>query len=110
MTKKLMIAAPIIATLGMLAATPATAAPHKAGQSVHAEINQLDRKINRTPGISPREEARLEARLKSLRQLNRSYARNGYSGRELRVLNQQINSINVAINKQSRDNNRRVRR
>lgn len=109
MTKTLWIAAPIIAAMGILAAGPAAAAPNTQDTNVRTQIKQLDRTINRLPGLSSREEARLDARLDNVRSLQRRYARGGFTQRELRVLNHRITSIKIDMRKQSRDGDRRRR-
>jgi predicted RNase H-like nuclease (RuvC/YqgF family) len=103
MTKKFLLAAPLALAAGALFTTPAAAAWHANPGQLRAEIAQLDRQIDRKPGVSNREERVLEQRVDRLQNLYRSYARHGYSRVEVRTLEREIASLRVALQRQAHD-------
>ena len=94
---------------GALFSVPASAAATANAGQIRAEINQLDRQVDRMRGLSNREEARLERRIDSLQSLYRSYARGGFTNRELRSLNYELGKVKAEIRDQSHDRNRHRR-
>jgi hypothetical protein len=105
MTKKFLLAAPLALAAGALFTTPAAAAWHANPGQLRAEIAQLDRQIDRKPGVSNREERVLEQRVDRLHGLYRTYARHGFTRGELRSLDREIASVRVAIQRQAHDRN-----
>jgi hypothetical protein len=103
MTKKFLLAAPLALAAGALLSSPASAAWHANPGQLRAEIAQLDRRIDRSHGISNREERALEARVDRLQSLYRSYARHGFTRGELRSLEREIAAVRNAIARQSHD-------
>jgi hypothetical protein len=104
MTRKFLLAAPLALAAGALLTTPASARgwADNAGQ-LRAEIAQLDRQVDRSHGISNREERALERRVDRLRSLYRDYARHGFTRNETRSLQREIASVRVAVERQSHD-------
>ena len=107
--KKSLFALPIALGAGLMLSTPASAANHNNGNQLRAEIRQLDRQIDRAPGLSNREEARLERRVDNLQTFQRRFARNGYNRGELKVLNNRISAIRADLRTEARDGDRRRR-
>lgn len=106
MTKELLFAAPLALAAGAVLATPASAQGWTSGgNNLRAEIAQLDRQIDRRPGVSNREERVLEQRVDRLQALYRSYARHGFTRAEVRSLDREIASVRVAIQRQAHDRN-----
>jgi hypothetical protein len=103
MTKKFLLAAPLALAAGALFSTPAAAAWHTNPGQLRAEIAQLDRQIDRKPGVSNREERVLERRVDRLQDLYRSYARHGFNRFELQSLEREIASVRAALAHQSHD-------
>jgi hypothetical protein len=104
MTKKFLLAAPLALAAGALFTAPASAAPwHANAGQLRAEIAQLDRQIDRKPGVSNREERVLEQRVDRLQNLYRSYARHGFTRSEVRTLEREIASVRAALARQSHD-------
>ena len=106
MTKTFLLAAPLALAAGALLASPASAQgwTSNPGQ-LRAQIAQLDRQIDRSRGISNREERALDQRVDRLQGLYRSYARHGFTRGEVRSLQREIASVRVAIQRQSHDRN-----
>jgi hypothetical protein len=106
MNKKLLFAAPLALAAGALLASPASAQSwnNNAGQ-LRAEIAQLDKQVDRTRGLSNREERALEKRVDRLQSLYRNYARNGFTRNEVQTLQREIASVRVALQRQSHDRN-----
>jgi hypothetical protein len=104
MTRKFLLAAPLALAAGALLTSPASARGwnDNAGQ-LRAEIAQLDRQVDRSRGVSDREEGALEQRVDRLQGLYRNYARHGFTRNEVRSLQREIASVRVAIQRQSRD-------
>ena len=109
MKKTLALALPLALGAGALFSVPASAAATSNAGQIRAEINQLDRQVDRMRCLSNREEARLERRIDSLQSLYRDYARGGFSNRELRALNYELGKVKAEIRDQSRDRNRHRR-
>ena len=104
MTKKFLLSAPLALAAGALFTAPASAAPwHANAGQLRAEIAQLDRQIDRKPGVSNREERVLEQRVDRLQDLYRSYARHGFTRSEVRTLEREIASVRAALARQSHD-------
>jgi predicted RNase H-like nuclease (RuvC/YqgF family) len=105
--KKILFAAPLALAAGSLLASPASARDWNYGNpgQLRAEIAQLDRQIDRAPGLSNREERALEARADRLQSLYRAYARHGFTRAEVRSLENEIASLRVAIQRQAHDRN-----
>lgn len=105
MTKKFLVAAPLALAVGALLGSPASAQGWYSGNpgQLRAEIAQLDRQIDRTRGLSNREERALEARLDRLQGLYRSYARHGFTAGEVRSLEREIASVRIAVQRQAHD-------
>ena len=104
MTKQLLLAAPLALAAGAMLATPASARGWDYGAgNLRAEIAQLDRQVDRTRGLSNREERALEQRVDRLQNLYRSYARHGFTRAEVQTLQREIASVRVAIERQSHD-------
>ena len=104
MTKKLLLAAPLALAAGALLATPASARDwNYGGNNLRAEIAQLDKQVDRTRGLSNREERALQLRVDRLQNLYRSYARHGFTRAEVQTLQREIASVRVAIERQSHD-------
>lgn len=103
--KKLLFAAPLALAAGALLASPASAQSWNAGNpaGLRAEIAQLDRQIDRTRGLSNREERALEQRVDRLQSLYKGYARHGFTRAEVQSLQREIASVRVAIERQSHD-------
>ena len=120
--KKWIFAAPIALAATLVMANPAMAqtrynAGHNAnhvvernnGSQLRAEIQQLDRRIDRMRGISQREEVRLNRQVNNLQSAYRTYARGGFTNAEVRQLDRQITRVKVQINSQANDRNARRR-
>jgi len=102
--KKLFLAAPLALAAGALLGSPATARSwNDNGGQLRAEIAQLDKQIDRSRGISNREERALENRVDRLQTLYRSYARHGFTRAETQSLQREIDSVRVAIQRQAHD-------
>ena len=103
--KKLLFAAPLALAAGALLGSPASAQGwnHNNGGQLRAEIAQLDRRIDRSPGVSNREERALGKRVDRLRLLYRSYARHGFTRGEVQSLEREIASVRVAVERQAHD-------
>jgi len=103
--KKLLLAAPLALAAGALLGSPASAQSWNHGNAgqLRAEIAQLDRQVDRTRGLSNREERALEARVDRLQNLYRSYARGGFTRGEVNSLEREIASVRVAIQRQAHD-------
>ena len=74
--------------------------------AIRAQIEQLERRIQRTDGrdrISEREAASLRRSVYNLRQQYRDYARNGLNQREAQVLQSRINQIRQRLGYERRD-------
>jgi len=100
---KILFAAPLLLAAGAVLATPASAATWTNPGQLRAEIAQLDRQVDRSRGLSSREERVLEQRVDRLQDLYRSYARHGFNRFEVQSLEREIVSVRVAIERQSRD-------
>jgi len=100
---KILFAAPLLLAAGAVLASPASAATWSNGGQLRAEIAQLDRQVDRSRGLSNREERVLERRVDRLQDLYRSYARHGFNRFEVQSLEREIASVRVAIERQSRD-------
>ncbi|MDF1835509.1 MAG: hypothetical protein P1U62_11605 [Alteraurantiacibacter sp. bin_em_oilr2.035] len=100
---KMLIAAPLALAATALFTVPASAAAANGGQ-IRAEIQQLDRQIERSRGLSRLEEARLNSQVTRLQSLYRSYARGGFTRTELRQLDRQVTSVRAQITDKARDN------
>jgi uncharacterized coiled-coil DUF342 family protein len=103
--KKLFLAAPLALVAGALLTTPASAASYQSAGQIRAEINQLDRQVDRARGLSPTEERQLERRVDQLQSLYSRYARNGFSRAELTVLNTRIDVVRNQLARQANDRN-----
>ena len=103
--KKIFLAAPLALAAGALLGSPASAQSWNAGNpaGLRAEIAQLDRQVDRTRGLSNREERALEQRVDRLQSLYKSYARHGFTRAEVRSLENEIASVRVAIQRQAHD-------
>jgi hypothetical protein len=101
---KILLAAPLALAAGALLASPASAQSwnNNAGQ-LRAEIAQLDKQVDRTRGLSNREERALEKRVDRLQSLYRNYARHGFTRNEVQALQREIASVRVALQRQSHD-------
>lgn len=104
---KLFLAAPLALAAGALLTTPASAANWNNGRELRAEINQLDRQVDRARGLSRSEENRLQNQVDQLQRLYRNYARNGLSRGEVSVLNTRIGMIRNQLFKLSNNWNDR---
>ena len=105
MNKKLLFAAPLALAAGALLTTPASAAGwsnNNAGQ-LRTQIAQLDRQVDRSHGLSNREERALQQRVDRLQNLYRSYARGGFTRGEVQTLQREIASVRIAVQRQSHD-------
>lgn len=84
--------------------------PYRADQ-IRAQINDLQRRIDRNDGrdrISEREARALRNDVRGLQATFRAYNRNGLDRREMAVLNQRIDNIRTRLHIEKRDwNNRR---
>lgn len=108
--KKILTAVPLALAAAAVLATPASAAsPLNAGK-IRAEIQQLDRQVDRMRGLSDREERRLESQVDRLDALYRSYARGGFTRSELQRLDSQVNAVKAQVYAQSRDRDGRFAR
>jgi len=103
MTKKFLLAAPMALAAAAMLATPASAANISNPGQIRAEIQQLDRQIDRMPGLSNREEKRLEGKVDQLQRLYQSYARGGFSRNELQRLDRELSDVKAEVFKASRD-------
>ena len=103
--KKILFAAPLVLAAGAVLATPASAATWNNAGQLRAEIAQLDKQVDRTRGLSSREERALEQRVDRLQSLYRTYARGGFTRSEINRLNTEINQVRAAIARQSHDLN-----
>ena len=103
--KKIFLAAPLALAAGALLSSPAAAQTWNHGNpgQLRVEIAQLDKQVDRTRGLSNREERALERRVDRLQSLYRSYARHGFSRAEVQTLQREIASVRVAIQRQARD-------
>ncbi len=107
--KKFLIAAPLALAAGALLSTPASAATwHLNAGQIRAEIQQLDRQIDHTRGLSHREEKLLENRVDRLQAQFRSYARNGFSRGELQRLDREVGAVKSQLYAASHDRDRRA--
>ena len=102
--KKLLLAAPLALAAGALLGSPASAQGwYNNGGQLRAEIAQLDRQVDRTRGLSNREERALENRVDRLQSLYRTYARHGFTRGEVQSLQREIASVRAALARQSHD-------
>jgi len=103
--KKLLLAAPLALAAGALFGSPASAQSWNAANpgQLRAEIAQLDRQVDRTRGLSNREERALENRVDRLQWLYRTYARHGFTRAEVRTLEREIASVRVSVQRQAHD-------
>ena len=103
--KKIFLAAPLVLAAGALLSSPASAQgwTYANPGQLKAEIAQLDRQVDRTRGLSNREERALEQRIDRLQSLYRGYARHGFTRGEVQSLEREIASVRVAIERQSHD-------
>lgn len=101
--KKLLLAAPLALAAGAMLSTPASAADWYDGRQIRAEINQLERQVDRARGLSRNEEARLERQVDQLQKLYRNFARNGLSRGEVSALNSRINIVRNQLAKATND-------
>jgi hypothetical protein len=103
--KKILFAAPLALAAGALLSSPAAAQSWNYGNpaGLRAEIAQLDRQVDRSRGLSNREERALERRVDRLQDLYRAYARHGFTRGEVQSLQREIASVRVAIQRQSHD-------
>jgi len=108
--KKFLIAAPLALVAGALLTTPASAASWNDARQIRAELNQLDRQIDRARGLSRSEENRLSNKVDQLQQLYSRYARNGFTRGELSVLNTRIDMVRNQLIRQSNNYNGRNNR
>jgi len=102
MTKKFLIAAPLALAAGALLVTPASAASFSNPGQIRAEIQQLDRQVDRAHG---RDAQRLQARVDRLQSLYQSYARGGFSRNELQRLDRELGAVKAQVYSASRDRN-----
>jgi len=105
MTKKLLLSAPLALVAGALLATPASAASLGNPGQIRAEIQQLDRQIDRTRSLSKREEQRLEGKVERLQGLYQTFARGGFSRGELQRLDRELTAVKAQVSNQSRERN-----
>jgi hypothetical protein len=105
MTKKLPFAAPLALAASALLVTPASAANVSNPGQIRAEIQQLDQQIERSRGLSGREEQRLQNQVDHLQELYRTYARGGFSRAELQRLDRELSATKAQVYQQSRDRN-----
>ena len=116
--RKLLISA-ALATATIAAAVPATAMaqPHYGWQrsgpnraqvvNLLRDLNRVDQRINRAPGISRREAMSLRREAAGIRlQLNRAQ-RNGISNREFGVLRGEVNRLQQRVRMENRDRDNR---
>jgi uncharacterized coiled-coil DUF342 family protein len=103
--KKIFLAAPLALAAGALLSSPAAAQSWNYGNpgQLRVEIAQLDKQVDRTRGLSNREERALEQRVDRLQSLYRSYARHGFTRAEVQTLQREIASVRVAIQRQAHD-------
>jgi hypothetical protein len=126
MNKKTLIAlAPVIAALGLTAASPAQA--HETGHTsksryeqrhvtytstpyrnadIRSDIAQLQRDINRAERrgtISHREARALTRKADNLKALHARYARGGLTAYEMRTLDARLKNVRVALREERRD-------
>ena len=101
--KKLFLAAPLALAAGALLTTPALAASYQSAGQIRAEINQLDRQVDRARGLTSAEERQLDRRVDQLQSLYSRYARNGFNRAELGVLSSRIDVIRNQLARQSHD-------
>jgi hypothetical protein len=103
--KRLLFAAPLALAAGALLASPASARGwnDNNGGQLRAEIAQLDKQIDRSRGVSNREERALDQRVDRLQSLYRSYARHGFTRSEVQTLEREIASVRTAIARQAHD-------
>lgn len=107
---KILTAVPLALAAAAVLATPASAAaPLNAGK-IRAEIQQLDRQVDRMRGLSNREEKRLEGQVDRLEALYRNYARGGFTRSELQRLDSQVNAVKAQVYAQAHDRNGRFAR
>ena len=102
-----------------LIAVPATAAPHRAdvhrtgGDALQRDIQRLDNRVDQLENrriISKREATHLDRQVDGLERTWKAYARGGFTQAERRSLSAQIDRVRIALDRQARDNNRRVAR
>jgi len=105
MTKKFLLAAPLMLAAGAVLATPASAASVNNPGQMRSEIQQLDRQIERMRGLSGREEQRLQRQVDQLQGLYQSFARGGFSRSELQRLDRELTAVKTQVSHQSRDRN-----
>ena len=105
MTRKFLLAAPMILAVGAMLATPASAASLSNPGQIRSEIQQLDRQIERMPGLSGREEQRLQRQVDQLQGLYQGFARGGFSRGELQRLDRELTAVKTQVYQQSRDRN-----
>lgn len=102
-----LIAPALAASLALGAAVPASAATfvHSAG-NVRVELAQLDQQIDVARArhqISASESATLQKKVDRVQNLYRTYSRNGFSRSELRVLDNQIDTVKRDLARQAND-------
>jgi hypothetical protein len=103
--KKIILAAPLALAAASLLSSPASAQSwnHANPGSLRAEISQLDRQIDRSRGLSNREERALSRRVGRLQYLYGAYARHGFNRGEVQSLRREIASVRFAIERQAHD-------
>jgi hypothetical protein len=103
--KKILLAAPLALAAASLLSSPASARDWNYGNAgnLRAEIAQLDKQVDRSRGLSNREERALNQRVDRLQSLYRSYARHGFTRAEVQTLQREIASVRVAVERQSHD-------
>jgi hypothetical protein len=103
--KKIFLAAPLALAAASLLSSPASAQSWNYGNAgnLRAQIAQLDRQVDRSRGLSNREERALDHRVDRLQSLYRSYARHGFTRFEMQSLEREIASVRVAVERQSHD-------
>ncbi|PLK26343.1 hypothetical protein [Novosphingobium sp. TH158] len=124
MPKFTKIAAPaLIAAMALGVAVPAQAQYNQGrdyghgygygyGNNIEREIAQLERAVNRSDNrdrISEREAASLRREVAQLRYTYRSYARNGLTNREARILQNRIQNIRHHLQYERNDRDYRRR-
>ena len=108
---KTLLAPALIAALAAGAAMPASAAVYANGNQLRRDISQLDRQIDQAQArhiLSRREAASLQSQVRTLDATWRAYSRGGFTGAEVRNLDNRIDRVRRDLAHQANDRNNRA--
>ena len=107
-TRNRIFASAIAATLAMGLAVPASAQWNGGwANQFRQQINQLERQVDRSRGISNREARELGWQFDRLKAKYNQYAYNGFTANEVHTMRQMIGNVQRMAANQARDTNNR---